>query len=45
MSNEGPAILQATRLMQELAEYYRKLANGSTIFCIDTDVSPGAVNS
>ena len=45
MSDEGPAAVQATRLMQELAEHYRKLANGSTIFCMDTDVSPGAVNS
>ena len=25
-------------MMQELSVYYRKLANGSDIFCIDTDV-------
>lgn len=30
--------LQVTRMMQELSEYYQKLANGSDIFCIDTDV-------
>lgn len=26
-------------MMQELSEYYQKLANGSDIFCIDTNVS------
>ena len=30
--------LQVTRMMQELSEYYHQLANGSNIFCIDTDV-------
>ena len=32
--------LQVTRMVQELSEYYQKLANGSDIFCIDTDVGP-----
>ena len=31
--------VQATRVMQELVQYYRRLANGSTIFCLDTNVS------
>ena len=31
--------MQATRVMQELVQYYQRLANGSTIFCLDTNVS------
>ncbi len=31
--------VQATRVMQELVHYYQRLANGSTIFCLDTNVS------
>ena len=37
----GPndVLLQATRVMQELAQFYKELANGSSIFCLDTNVS------
>lgn len=32
--------LQVNRMVQELSEYYQKLANGRDIFCIDTNVGP-----
>ncbi|DBA71065.1 TPA: hypothetical protein ACH3X2_011486 [Trebouxia sp. C0005] len=33
---------KASSIVQELSQYYRQLADGSSIFCIDTDVSlPG----
>ncbi len=32
-------LLQASSIVQELSEYYRQLADGSSIFCMDTDVS------
>ncbi len=32
-------VLQASSIVQELSQYYRQLANGSSIFCMDTDVS------
>lgn len=32
-------VLQASSIVQEFSQCYRQLANGSSIFCMDTDVS------
>ncbi|DBA84310.1 TPA: hypothetical protein ACH3X2_006364 [Trebouxia sp. C0005] len=32
-------LLEASSIVQELSQYYRQLADGGSIFCMDTDVS------
>ena len=36
--HDGMLGLQVTQMMQELSEYYQKLANETNMLCTDTDV-------